>query len=226
MPLRRTVPLLIAAALLLTLSTSLWAQQRARDDENLIKGLMRDRLYDVAADKIFDFVFKYPQHPRREKMLYDISEILVKEGREAKATPLLGCYLQEFPDGPHRRQITMMLARAQLATGEQAAASEILKLIISDSSFSAADNAAAREMLAQQFLSQQRFSAATELIEGTPERRISNRGRLILARAHRGLGRLDEAEATLRGILSRTRRGEVRREARAELATLYVEMVR
>jgi tetratricopeptide (TPR) repeat protein len=213
-------------AILVFAAVPVYAQQSARDDENLIRGLLRDKLYEVAADKIFDFVFKYPQHPRRESMLFDICTTLVEMGKETKAVPLLRCYLQEFPQGQHLRQVTMMLARSEAAGGENAKAIELLRKIISDSAFSAADQTAAREILAGIYLRQFRFDGAATLIEGAPERRVSADGRLLLARALRGQGRREEAEVVLRSLVSESRHGEAWQRARAELATLYVEMAR
>ncbi|HUX06838.1 MAG TPA: tetratricopeptide repeat protein [Acidobacteriota bacterium] len=213
-------------AMILAVPATLAAQQNARDDENLIRGLLRDRLYKVAADKIFDFVFKYPRHPQRESMLYDICDKLLEQGNEAKAGPLLRCYLQEFPQGRNRRQITMMLARSEVATGQYPQAIELLRLIVNDNSFGASDQAAARVMLAELYLSQQRFDGVVGLLESISTRRIGAGGRLALARAYKASGRFNEAEETLRELLRGSGRGETWKWARAELSWLYVEVSR
>ncbi len=214
------------AAMILAIPATLSAQQNARDDENLIRGLLRDRLYEVAADKIFDFVFKYPRHPRRESMLYDICDKLLGRGNEAKAGPLLRCYMQEFPEGQYRRQITMMLARAEVATGQFPQAIDLLRQIIGDNSFSASDQAEGRVLLAELYLTQQRFDGAVSLLESIASRRISARGRLTLARAYKASGRFDEAEEALKALLRGSGRGETWQWARAELSWLYVEAAR
>jgi tetratricopeptide (TPR) repeat protein len=218
---------IVAATLILALlAVCSPAQEGARDDENLIRGLLRDKLYEVAADKIFDFVFKYPQHPRRESLLFDICNTLLENGKEAKAVPLLRCYLQEFPEGPHRRQSAMMLARAETATGDYSKAIELLRIIVNDSTFSSGDQAGAREMLAGIYLRQQRYDGAASLIEGVPAHMLSAGGRLTLARSLRRLGRQAEAETVLKNLLTGSRQTETWRQSRAELAALYVEMAR
>ena len=223
----RILTVALAALLMLVSGANLPAQQNARDDENLIRGLLRDRLYEVAADRIFDFVFKYPQHPRRERMLFEICELLVREDKRLKAVPLLSCYLQEFPGGPRREQITMMLAEAQIAIRELASAAEVLRSVIADGAFSAADHATARELLARLYLDQARYADAADLLEGIPIHRLSIEGRLTLAGSQQGLGEYDVAEETLRGIIATGRRDSmVVQRARAELAVLYVKTAR
>ncbi len=226
----RLISAAVVAAMLLVAPAAICARQQARDDENLIRGLLRDRLYEVAADRIFDFVFKYPQHPRREPLLFQICEILMREGNATKSIPLLRCYLQEFPDGPRRRPVSLMLARARIAVGDYAPAVALLTGILADPGHDAAGRAAAREMLARLYLLQERFEDTVALLRDVG-RGASPTELLTLARALRKLGaadagRLEEAEAVLLRLLAARGAAGVAPQARAELAALYVEAAR
>lgn len=223
---RKSVNNLLALVLVLGILTPGLAQQNARDDENLIDGLLRDKLYEIAADKILDFVFKYPQHPRRENMLFEISKTLMERTNAAKAVPLLRCYLQEFPAGRSRNAVRLMLARAQLSTGEIAQAVGLLEGIVADSSYSAADLMEARQLLSEQYLAQERYGAIITLLESSATRNTPPNNLLLLARAYRGIGQHLEAVELLKRLVSSSRRDDVWREARVELSSLYVELAR
>lgn len=202
------------------------AQQGSRDDEYLINGLIRDGLYEVASDKIFDFVFKYPSHPRREKMLFDISETLIKQNSYAKAKPLLRCYLQEFPEGRWQRIVKLMLARALFTANDFSSASPLLDEIISDNNQRTADRLDAKEMLAEIYLSQGRNEDARVLLEEKSPKGTGPRIRLILAKNLIKLQQVAEAEELLKNLVSRRRRDDVWDEARETLVSLYLSLSR
>lgn len=224
---KRLVPvLLLLSVQFVCFHVASHGQEGARDDENLIRGLIRDKLYGVAADRIFEFVFKYPGHPRRERMLFEICDLLVKNGNEPKAVPLLRCYLQEFPNGRRQKAISLMLARGHIAVGEYATAVDLLEGILEDSGYSSADHTTARLLLARQYLVQQRFEDAAALLQRSIARGSSAEARLLYARALKGSGRLDGAERMLQRILAAVKRGEIWEEARAELASVYVQSAR
>ena len=218
--------LLFVLLIIVILPAASPAQQGAKDDEYLIRGLIRDGLYEVASDKIFDFVFKYPSHPRREKMLFDITQTLIKKDSFNKAVPLLRCYLQEFPEGRWRRSVKIMLARALYSAGSYSQATPLLDEIINDSGQRTADRLDAKEMLADIYFSQGRNEDARVLLVEKSPKGSGPRIRLILARNLIKLQLFGEAENLLKNLVSRRRKDETWHEAREELISLYLSLSR
>lgn len=222
---RRLIALGIAMAIICGFVSVLRAQD-SRDDEFLIRGLIRDGLIEVAADRIFDFVFKYPGHARSERMVYDITRSLMQAGRTAKAIPLLRCYLQEFPRGQNRREVNLMLGRALVAQQEPVLAIPLLTTIIEDINQRTDDRLEAKELLASIYLSQGRFEEARILLEETSPKGTSPGIRLILAGAMRGLRQFQQAEEILKSLIARRRRDTIWDAARRDLVQLYLESAR
>jgi tetratricopeptide (TPR) repeat protein len=226
MPNRFGTTLFIVVSIMVCATNPAVAQAEARDDENMIRGLMRDKLYEAAADRVFEFVFKYPNHPRREALLYEICDALIKGGKETKAVPLLRCYLQEFPGGRWRMAISLMLARGQVATGDYAAAVQLLETVVSESGYSSSDQTFARNMLAELYLVQGRYQDTAALLRQSVTRGSSAKSRLLYARALRGSGEWEGAERMLQQLLGERRGSEAWEEARAELAFLFLDTAR
>lgn len=218
---------IFAACLVLALPAQAAVAQSARDDLNLIRGLLRDKLYDVAADRIFDFVFKYPGNAQREPILYEICDLLMVNGNEGKAVPLLRSYLQEFTNGRHSRDVTLMLAHALVRVGDRAGALGILRRIITDSNYSAAQTVAALTLLCDEYLAQERFDEVVSLLEANRRRRESSAElQLLYAKALKGLGQLESAAQILADVVGGGRSKSVRSAATVELASLFVAAAR
>ena len=196
------VAMVIGAFFVFPLSAgSVQAQAAEAEDYLLIQGLLKDEIYELAAQRIEIFLQKYPQSIHREELSYRAGEIYLRLQKFDQAVRLLQSLVDEFPQGEHYQNALFLLATAYQLSNQPLRAEGVYINIVSHPDLEPALKQEARRKLVKLFTDTQRYQRAAAMLEQMLKESPSAQVKLQLANSYFHLKRLGKAKGLYRELL-------------------------
>jgi len=197
-----TVALVIGAFVFCAPSVGSAQEQSVEaEDYLLIQGLLKDEIYELAAQRIEIFLQKYPESNYREELSYRAGEIYMRLQMFDQAVRLLQSLVEEFPQGEHYQSALFLLATAYQLSNQPLKAEGIYIDIVAHSDFEPALKQEARGKLVKLFTDTQRYQRAAAMLEQMLKESPTAPVKLQLANTYFQLKKLGEAKGLYRELL-------------------------
>jgi hypothetical protein len=114
---KKTVFLQFIVFLTLLTTLAFGQSELARDEEFLIRGLLRDGLYEVAAERLQLFIIQYPDYPKNLRLIEEISRYCYQEGYFSLLRSLSSSYFElQEKEIPRKGEMSFFYAISKAKT--------------------------------------------------------------------------------------------------------------
>ncbi|MGC8777838.1 MAG: tetratricopeptide repeat protein, partial [Candidatus Caldatribacteriaceae bacterium] len=131
----------------------------------LLEELYALKDYQAFLEKVPEFFRLYPQHPRREELLYLASWSAYLVGNVAQSKNFISSYRSEFPQGEHEEELTSLLADIHMGEGAYDQAEKILEELVGQERMNPANRAYAFYRLGSIWLKKEDFRRAADAFQ-------------------------------------------------------------
>ena len=131
----------------------------------LLEELYSSKEYQTFLQRVPEFLSLYPQHPKKEELLYLASWSAYFAGDMAQSKDFISSYRSEFPQGQHGEELTSLLADIYLGEGSYDEAERILGELIGKESPGSPNETYAWYRLGTIFLKKQDFPKAVDAFQ-------------------------------------------------------------
>lgn len=189
--------------LLLLVASPVFAQDElARDDEYLIRGLIRDGLYDVASDSLLQFVQAYPEHGKAPTLLREVAGKLYDLKDFPRLHQLSQLYYDRyFQNNAAGREMRYFLALSAARLGMFDEQQHLMREAVEDARLSLGRRLAVARSLGGLLLKNRELDTLRQMARGTPAFSKDSQIRLLLAHADRLQERWNEAETAYQQLI-------------------------
>ena len=176
-------------------------QSGEAEDYILIQGLLKDEIYELAAQRIDIFLQKYLQSTHREELSYRAGEIYLRLQQFDQAVRFLQSLVDEFPESEHYQNALFLLATAYQLSNQLLQAEGVYIAIVSHPDFEPSFKQEARRKLVKLYTDTQRYQRASAMLEQMVKESPSPQVKLQLANTYFQLKKLGKAKGLYRELL-------------------------